>query len=138
MTNANAFLRRLLLADAAISGATGVLLLAAADVLSRWLALPELLLRYSGFSLLPFAALVFYLAKRDILPRGGILAVIAMNAGWVVGSVALLFLAAPSAIGYGFVIVQALAVAVLAELQYMGLRRVWSAATPVAAVHSGN
>jgi hypothetical protein len=123
MTTANTFLRRILLADAVISGTTGVLMLAAASLLARVLGLPEPLLRYAGFSLLPFAALVLYLAKRDVLPRGGVWTIIALNAGWVIASVALLFLVAPNALGYAFVIVQAVAVAALAEMQYMGLRR---------------
>ena len=123
MTTANTFLRRILLADAVISGMTGVLMLAAANLLARVLGFPEPLLRYAGFSLLPFAALVLYLAKRDVLPRGGVWTIIALNAGWVIASVALLFLAAPSPAGYAFVIVQAIAVAALAEMQYMGLRR---------------
>jgi hypothetical protein len=122
--NANTFLRRLLLADAAISGVTGVLLLVATPMLARWLALPAALLRDAGFSLLPFAALVLYLAKRDILPRGGVLAVIAMNLAWVIGSVALLFLVTSNPLGSAFVIVQAIAVAALAEMQYAGLRRI--------------
>lgn len=119
------FLRRILLADAVVSGSTGVLLLAAAPVLERLLALPAPLLRYAGFSLLPFAALVLVLAKRDVLPRGGVWTVIALNAAWVVASAALLVVGgvAPNGLGYAFVIVQALAVAALAEMQYMGLRR---------------
>jgi hypothetical protein len=119
-------LRRLLFVDAAISGVSGVLLLAAASPLARLLALPEPLLRYSGFSLLLFAALVLYLATRDILPRGGVLTIIALNIAWVVASAALLLTGgvAPNALGYAFVIVQAIAVAALAEMQYMGLRRV--------------
>ena len=129
MTTANQFLRRILLADAVISGTTGVLLLAAATLLERWLALPAPLLRYAGFSLLPFAALVLYLAKRDVLPRGGVWTVIALNAAWVIASAALLLIGGvePTALGYAFVIVQAVAVAGLAEMQYMGLRRVTAA-----------
>ncbi len=99
-------------------------MLAAATLLERWLALPAPLLRSAGFSLLPFAALVLYLAKRDVLPRGGVWTVIALNTGWVLASAALLFVIQPTALGYGFVIVQAITVAALAELQYMGLRRV--------------
>jgi len=123
MTTANLFLRRILTVDAVISGTSGVLMLAAATLLERRLALPAPLLRYAGFSLLPFAALVLYLAKRDVLPRGGVRTVIALNAAWVVASVALLFTVTPTTLGYAFVIAQAVTVAALAELQYMGLRR---------------
>ena len=89
-TDRSTFLRRLLIADAAISGASGLLLFAAAGLLERWLALPAPLLRYSGFSLLPFAAVVLYLAKRDVLSRTGVWTVIVLNAAWVVASAALL------------------------------------------------
>lgn len=125
-TDRSTFLRRLLFADAAISGASGLLFFAAAGLLERWLALPAPLLRYSGFSLLPFAAVVFYLAKRDVLSRTGVWTVIVLNAAWVVASAALLLAGnvEPSPLGYAVVVVQAIAVAALAEMQYMGLRRV--------------
>lgn len=124
-TDRSTFLRRILFADAAISGATGILMFVAADLLARWLGLPAPLLRYAGFSLLPFAAVVLYLAKRDVLSRAGVWTVIVCNAAWVVASVALLVIGNvdPSPIGYAFVVAQAIAVAGLAEMQYMGLRR---------------
>ena len=52
--------------------------------------------------------------------------VILGNAGWVVGSVLVLLLASPTAIGYAFVIAQAVVVVFLAELEYMGLRKIAS------------
>ena len=128
MKTSNAFLRRLLFLDAAISGGTGVVMLAAAPALERWLALPQSLLRSAGFSLLPFAAVVLYLATRDLVPLKGVWTIIALNALWVIGSAALLFLVTPTGLGYVFVIVQAIAVAGLAEMQYVGLRRATSPA----------
>ena len=55
----------------------------------------------------------------------GLLAVIATNGAWVLGSFLLLLVPgiAPSGLGYAVVIGQALAVAVLAEMEYVGLRR---------------
>lgn len=52
------------------------------------------------------------------------MAVIALNAAWVGASVLLLLLPAwsPTGLGYAFILVQAGAVAVLAEMQYVGLR----------------
>ncbi len=51
-------------------------------------------------------------------------ALVAVNAAWVVGSVALLLANLPiSAFGWSFVIAQALVVGVIAELQWTGLRR---------------
>lgn len=118
------FLRRLLLVDAAISGATGVLMLAGAAVLQGMFDLPAALIRYSGLVLLPFAAMVLYFARTQRLSRGQVWAVILMNAVWVAGSLLVLVSGwiAPNALGTAFVLVQALAVAGLGELQYSALR----------------
>ena len=119
------FLRRLLFADAVVSGVTGVLMSAAATPLATLLALPAPVVRYAGLALLPFAALVLHLAGRERVTRTGVLAVIGLNAAWVAASVLVLLTGwvAPNGLGVAFVLVQALAVAVLAELQYTGLRR---------------
>ncbi len=118
------FLRRILFADAAISGITGIALFAAASLLGELLALPVALLRVSGISLLPFAAIVLYLATRNPLPRTGVVAIIIANFAWVIASIALLFNVDTNAFGYTFVIVQAIAVAALADMQWLGLRNV--------------
>jgi hypothetical protein len=125
MSSGSTFLRRVLVADAAISGATGVLMMAGAPMLAPALGIPAELLRWAGLSLLPFAALVVHLSRRAHLARGGVGTVIALNAAWVVASVALLVSGqvAPTTLGYAFVIVQAVAVAGLADLQYFGLRK---------------
>jgi len=119
------FLRRVLLLDAVASGAMGVALLALASVLAPILDLPQALLREAGIVLLPFAAFVGCLASRETPWRAGVWAVIVMNAIWVIDSVVLLFAssAAPNALGFAFVIVQAVVVGIFAELQYIGLRK---------------
>jgi hypothetical protein len=126
----SSFLRRVLIIDAAISGATGLMLIAGADLLHDWLAVPAALARGAGLSLIPFALLVGYLATRESMPRAGVWAVIVLNALWAVDSILLLIggFVSPTALGTAFIIAQALAVAVLAELEYVGLRR--SAAVP--------
>lgn len=123
--NPSGFLRRTLLVDAAISGSTGVLLAVGADTLEGLLSLPAAVLRPAGVSLLPFAALLVALATRPALPRAAVIAVIGANALWVVASVLLLVsgLVTPTALGYAFVIAQAIAVSGFAELQWMGLKR---------------
>jgi hypothetical protein len=127
MTTARAlsFLRRVLLVDAVAAAAMGVGMLTLAPWLGALLGLPQGLLREAGILLLPFAGFVGFLASREAPPRAGVWAVIALNAVWVVDSVALLFAGwvAPNGAGYGFVIAQALAVLALAELEYIGLRR---------------
>ena len=118
-------IRRLLLVDAAVSGATGVLMAAAAPMFQTMFDLPAPLVRSAGLALLPFAALVAYFARTDQLSRGQVRSVIVMNAAWVAASVLVLVggWIAPNALGIAFVLVQALIVAGLAELQYTALRR---------------
>ncbi len=118
------FLRRILEADALISGATGLLMVAGAGGLEAMLGVPAALLRYAGLALFPFAAAVLYLARRGTPPRGGVAAVVLANALWVAGSVFLLVtdLVVPTMLGTAFIAVQALAVAGFAEMQYVGLR----------------
>jgi hypothetical protein len=118
-------LRRALVADSAISGATGLLMTLGAAPLAELLGVPSGLLRYAGLSLLPFAALLAYLATRASLPRPAVWAVIACNIFWAADSILLLFTAwvGPTALGYAFVIAQALTVAAFAEAQHLGLRR---------------
>ena len=118
-------LRRTLTIDAVVSGASAVLLLVAGDALARWLAVPETLLRYAGILLVPFAVYVGTLARRETATRSSVGAVIGMNIAWVVASAWLVMGSAvrPTAAGYVFIVSQAVAVALLAELQYIGLRR---------------
>ena len=100
-------------------------MLAAAGLLHNITALPEPLLRYVGLLFIPYVLLVGWLGSREVLPRGVVLAVIACNLAWAIGSIWLLSSGsiAPSTFGVVFVIVQAVAVVVFAEMQFMGLRR---------------
>ena len=121
----NLFLRYALLADAIASGATALLMIAGADLLTGLLRLPVVLMREAGLVLIPFVALVAYVGTRETIARPAVRAVIALNVLWVAGSALLLLsgFVAPTALGTAFVIAQAAAVAVFAELQYIGLRR---------------
>lgn len=122
---ASTFLRRVLLLDAVSSGAMGILLLTAGGTLAGLLELPAELLKEAGWVLVPFALAVGFLATRARLPRAAVWAVIAVNAVWAVDSVLLLFTGwvQPNSLGYVFVLGQAAFVAVMAELQYIGLRK---------------
>jgi hypothetical protein len=124
------FLRRVLLLDALASGATAVLLLVGAGYLDRFLGLPAGLLRGAGLILIPFVLFVGYVGLRDSHVRGAVWSIVAANVAWVAASLLLLVsgFVAPSILGYAFVIAQALAVGVLAELQVIGLRRQAAAA----------
>ena len=117
------FLRRVLFVDAATCLATGALLSLDSGPLSPLLGLPAALLFHSGLSLFPIAAFMLWIALRGELLRPGVWLVIAGNAGWVLGSAAILIALSPTALGYAFVIAQAVVVAALAELEYTGLRK---------------
>jgi hypothetical protein len=119
-----AFLRRVLMVDAATCLAMGALLVLFASPLATLLGLPSLLLAYAGASLFPIAGFMAWVAIRRELSRWGAWVVILGNAGWVAGSVLVLFLASPTTIGFAFVIAQAVVVVLLAELEYVGVRRV--------------
>lgn len=125
MFRQNAFLRYALLADAVASGATGLMMIAGAGLLEGLLGLPTALMREAGLLLVPYVAFVAWVGTRETIARGAVHAIIAMNVLWVAGSVGLLVsgVAAPTVLGYVFVLFQAIVVGVFAELQVMGLRR---------------
>ena len=130
MFRQNTFLRYALIADAVASGATGLMMIAGADLLTGLLGLPVPLMREAGLLLVPYVALVAFVGTRETIPFAAVKVIIALNVLWVLGSVGLLVggFVAPTLLGYAFVIVQAIAVGVLAELQIMGLRRADTAA----------
>ena len=124
------FLRRALLLDAAASGATALLLIAGAGLIEGLLGLPAALLRGAGLVLVPYVAFVVHAGTRPIISHPAVWTIIVTNALWAVASALLLVSGwvAPTALGYAFVIGQAVVVALLGELQYVGLRRPMAAA----------
>jgi hypothetical protein len=130
MSDHSSFLRRVLLADAIASAATGLLMLLGAGFLEPLLGLPGALLKTAGLLLLPFAALVAFAATRDQVSRPLVWLVIASNAIWTVDSILLLLSGwvAPTMLGTAFVIAQAVVVGLFAELEYFGLRKTRAAA----------
>jgi len=133
MINPSQFLRRALLADAVFSGIAAVVLTLDAGALAPLLDLPEALLRETGLFLIAYTALVGWLGTRQTMPKVLVAIVIAGNIAWTVASIALLFSGAvtPNLLGEAFVVAQAIATGVFAELQHIGLRR--SGGTVVAA-----
>jgi uncharacterized protein YjeT (DUF2065 family) len=131
MIHPSIFLRRAILADAIVSGAMALLLSLDAAMLAPLLNLPEALLREAGLFLIAYAALVGWLGTRPSMPKALVAIVIAGNAAWTIGSIALLVSGAvtPNLLGKAFVAMQAIAVGAFAELQYIGLRRSHDAVT---------
>ena len=118
-------LRRALLADAMLTGITGIALVLAAGPLGAFLALPAAALRIAGAIFIPFAAFAGWLGTRPRVNRHLVFALIALNALWAVDSVLLLLTGwvETTALGECFVIGQALFTAVIAEVEFLGLRR---------------
>lgn len=119
------FLRRALILDALASGATGLLMIAGAGLVEGLLGLPAALLRGAGLVLVPYVAFVVYTGTRETISRSAVWMIIVANVAWAAASALLLASGwvSPTALGYAFVIAQAVVVALLGELQYMGLRR---------------
>lgn len=120
------FLRRVLWADAATGVGTAVLHCEFADALAPVLGLPANLLFGSGVALGAFVLFIAWIASRRTIPAGPVWALIAANIVWVLGCVALLAgsWVAPTALGTGFLIVQAVFVGVVVELEWIGVRKI--------------
>ncbi|HJQ55521.1 MAG TPA: hypothetical protein VJ890_01355 [Vineibacter sp.] len=119
------FLRTVLLVDAVTCVATGALMTLGAGLVSGLTQIPTGLLTSAGLSLFPIAAFIAFVATRQPPPRLGVWLVIAGNVGWVLGSILLMLggFVTPNSLGYAFITGQAIAVAILAELEVTGVRR---------------
>ena len=124
-TKETQFLRTVLRIDALTCLLTGVMSVALRGVLSEWFGLSAALVAGSGIALLAVGAFILFAAKNVPALRWPVWVVVLGNAGWVLASVLLLIsgLEQPTALGTAYVIGQAVIVAVLAELEYVGLRK---------------
>ena len=125
MINPSLFLRRALQIDALFSGVSALLLVFGAGLLAPLTNLPEGFLRNTGLVLVVFVLGVGYLASREMMPKAAVWAVIAINAVWTIDSIALLASGwvSPNLLGQVLIVMQAIAVGVFAELEFMGLRK---------------
>jgi hypothetical protein len=113
-------------ADAGSGIAMGLPLVALADPLAVLLGLPAQMLLACGLALFPFAALMLLAARNARPPAALVWLVILGNVAWVLGSI-YLFVSQPlTGLGQVLVLGQALAVAVLVELEFTGWRRLAS------------
>jgi hypothetical protein len=115
------FLKRALLADAAVSGAVAVLQLVAASLLAAETGLPGALLKGTGLFLIAYVALLITLATRQRLWPALIWFVIIGNVGWAIAAIAVTQTLPLSTLGHAFAAVHAVAVTVFAGLEYRGL-----------------
>lgn len=123
-TSAASFLRFVLWADAISCLACGLLQVILATFLSGRLGLPATLLADTGIFLLLYGALVGFLATRNRNANPIIWLLIAGNLAWAAACVALLTGAGTelTLFGKAYVVLQAAAVALLAQLQYAAAR----------------
>ncbi len=119
------FLRYVFLVDAATCVACALLLTIGGGFLQSVLGLPVSLMLYAGLSLFPFAAFLIYAATRKSISKPIVWLIIGLNLLWTIDSFLLLVSGyiSPTAFGYVFVIFQALGVAMLADLEFIGLRK---------------
>jgi hypothetical protein len=131
MNTESRFLRTILTLDAVTCGVMGAGLLALNSRLDAWLGVPAALTIGTGVFLLAFAAALWTLATRARISPVAVWLVILGNLGWVVASVVVAFgdLFALTGLGVAFIVAQAAAVVVIADLEYVGLRK----ARPLAA-----
>ncbi len=117
-------LREVVLADAGVCVATGLLSVGAASWLSSTLDLPAALLAGSGAILLAYGTGLLMLGTRRPIPRTGVYGAIGVNLAWAVACVVLLFSAwiDPNGLGIAFILVNLVAVLVVADLEFLGLR----------------
>ena len=131
-----AVLRRVLAFDAISGAATGALHLLLSPMLATWFGLPTALLQASGLAIFAFVALAGWLSLQATPPRGALMLIVLLNLAWAGGCLWLALGGAisPTPMGVAWLLAQAFAVIVLAELEWMGWRQLGSPErTPFAA-----
>ena len=120
-----AFLRQVLKLDALLSAATASALILGAAVLAQMTGLPVNLLIVVGLGLIPWVAFLLWVATRPTVPVAAVWVVIVLNLVWVVDCALVAFGVGftPTAWGVGFATANALGTLLLADLEYVGLRR---------------
>lgn len=118
-------LRVALVVDAAMSGASGLLLAAATGPVAQATALPAGLLGTCGWFFLAYAGALAWLARRAAVPGRVVGVLAAGNLAWAGGCVAVpaLGLVAPAGLGIALLAAQGLAVSAFAAMYAVALRR---------------
>jgi hypothetical protein len=117
-------LKSVLLIDAAITGATGLLMLAGAWLLDDLLDLPSNLLWVSGVVLIAYVAGLVAVARHEPINRVLVELAAVINVAWGIGCVAVIAgdWTDANALGIAFILVQIVAVIVFAALQVVKVR----------------
>jgi hypothetical protein len=124
-TDRTGLLRLVLKVDAAACAAMGLALTAGAGALDDRLGIPSSWLVALGITLVACAARLAWLAAASTIPPALAGVVVAGNTLWALASVAAVAIGwwPLTSAGIAVVVAQAVAVAALAELEYVGLRR---------------
>lgn len=118
------FLKRILLVDAATCLGTGLMLTLGAGTLSPLFGLDQALVQGAGIALLPIGLFMAGVGTRQTAPALFVYAIIAGNLLWTAESLILIATTpAITLLGEAFVAVQAIAVAGLAALEFLGVRK---------------
>lgn len=119
------FLRAVIGADAAVCGIGGAALVFDAGLLAGPLGLPANVLQIAGEGLVVYAALLAFLATRTALPRAVVWALVALNVAWAIETALLPVLgwAQPDGLGLTLLLFQAAGALLVADLQWLSLRR---------------
>jgi hypothetical protein len=118
------FLKRVLLLDAATCLGTGLMLALGSRALSPLFGLDAALIQGAGIALLPIGLFMAAIGTRRSAPALFVYAIIGGNLLWTAESFVLIGSApAITIIGQAFVAAQAVAVAGLALLEYIGVRK---------------
>jgi hypothetical protein len=122
------FLRKVLFTDALTCMACGLAMVAGAGPLAALTNIPGELLSSAGLALFPIAAFIGWVGARASHSRAALAAVVAGNLAWSLASVWLMLgsVIAPTALGHGFIGMQAAVVLVLTALELKGAQAVWN------------
>jgi hypothetical protein len=118
-------LRTTLVINGVSTALCGLALLLTPGALAELLGVsPPPVLAAVGAGLVLYAGGLFWTARRQPIPGAAAWAAVALDFGWVVGSVALVELGILTSLGTGLVALVAAAVLVFAVLQFVGLRQI--------------
>jgi hypothetical protein len=118
-------IRFALTADAIATAATGALLAVGGALLADLTGLPAAATLPLGLFLIAFAAFVGWVGMQRETPRSAAMLIVIVNCAWVVASVIVVLAGSfpLTLLGVAFVLAQAIAVAALVALQWVGLGR---------------
>lgn len=114
---------RILLGDAALTGANGVAYLALSGLLADAFGCPQSLLLVLGGILVAVAVFIVAVVARPVPSRPGLAALVGLNLTWVVASIGYAAVGGLTLLGAVWTLLQAAIVALFAGLQLRMLKR---------------